>query len=70
MTVFEFKVTSANIHDSKLLITLFLSESSTNVEKLIKEMYGDDAHNAERNRKSLMEYDSNINSSSINYKYL
>lgn len=57
MGVFEFKVTSANIHNSKLLITLFLSISSTNVVKQIKEMYSDDAYSAEQNRKLLMEYD-------------
>lgn len=57
MPVFDFKVTSANIHDSKLLIPLFLSVSSTNEVNLFKEMYGDDAYNAEWKRKSLMEYD-------------
>lgn len=50
MTVLEYVVTPANVHDGQLYVPLLSSLSSKNVFELIKEMYGDNAYDSEKNR--------------------
>jgi hypothetical protein len=51
MTVLEFEVTPANIHDSKLFIPLAENVISRGLSTLVKENFGDNAYNTKTNRK-------------------
>ena len=57
MTVFDFIITPANLHDSQICVPLFLNACSTNIINLIKKVYGDNAYNIEKNRNFLEERD-------------
>ena len=50
MTVLDFIVTSANIHDGKLFIPLISSIFSSNLSELIRESYGDNLYDTNINR--------------------
>lgn len=51
MTVLDFSVTPANIHDSKMFSPLLSSLLSSSLSDLVKEAYGDNAYDTNRNRE-------------------
>lgn len=56
MTVFDFKITPANQHDSQMCIPIFLNACSTHLNTLIKQVYGDNAYDIEENHNFLEEH--------------
>lgn len=51
MTVLDFSVTPANIHDSKLFSPLISRMLSSSLSDLVKEAYGDNAYDTKDNRE-------------------
>ncbi|MHA1437155.1 MAG: transposase [Promethearchaeota archaeon] len=51
MTVLDFSITPANIHDSKLFSPLISALLASDLSDLVKEAYGDNAYNTTHNRE-------------------
>lgn len=50
MTVLEFMVSPANVHDSKAFIPLISSALSRTISHVIREVFGDNAYDSQKNR--------------------
>ena len=57
MTVLDFSVTPANIHDSKLFFPLISNVLSSSLSDLVKEAYGDNAYDTSTNREFCIDKD-------------
>ena len=53
MTVLNFIVTPANVHDSKMFVPLFSTSKNASFFSTIRAVYGDNAYDSEQNRSFL-----------------